>query len=417
MRAVRWKGKTVVRADIVASGINQQRNGCTEYIVLSTKYEAVSRGSIRSRNATEGAEPRDCVAGPYREKHMPTLAPTALQTFAAQLMQAGGMSPAESSLVAASLVDANLKGYDSHGVMRVPYYVQAIKDGEVAPGGELQILEEGPARIVADAHWGIGQVQAQKLIKLLTVKAKDGGLGLGTMMHCGHIGRLGEYCEQTAAQGLVSMLMVNSHGGAVRVAPPGGKAPRLSTNPLAIGVPNRDGALVLDFSTSATAEGKVRVKKIAGQPCPEGWLIDCEGKPTTDPSTLYGNPPGAILPMGGAQAYKGFGLGLMIEILTGALSGGNCAKTVPYPKKGNCVFILLIDPKKFGVIDCFQNEVSQLVDYVRSCPRVDGVSEIILPGDPERQLAAQRMAEGIYLDDENWKALVKLGEQLGVKAP
>ena len=121
--------------------------------------------------------------------------------------------------------------------------------------------------------------------------------------------------------------------------------------------------------------------------------------------------------MGGAQAYKGFGLGLMIEILTGALSGGNCAKTVPYPKKGNCVFILLIDPARFGGMDCFQSEVTQLVDYVRSCPRVEDVSEIVLPGDPERRLAAQRMKDGIYLDDENWKALVKLAQQLGVPSP
>src|SRR5262245_10005552 len=348
---------------------------------------------------------------------MPTFAPSKLESFAAKLLQAGGTSADEAQVVAASLVDANLKGYDSHGVMRIPYYVQAIKDGEVVPGAELAILDEGPSRIVADGNWGLGQVQAMRLIERLTEKARTAGLGLGTMMHSGHIGRLGEYCEKTAAVGLVSMLMVNSHGGAVRVAPPGGKAPRLSTNPLAIGVPHGDAALVLDFSTSATAEGKVRVKKIAGQPCPEGWLIDCEGKPTTDPSTLYGNPPGAILPMGGAQAYKGFGLGLMIEILTGALSGGNCAKTVPYPKKGNCVFILLIDPRRFGGAEHFQSEVAHLVEYMKSCPRAEVVSEMILPGDPERRLAAQRVKNGIHLDDENWKALLKLGEQLGVKAP
>ena len=245
---------------------------------------------------------------------MPTLKPSALESFAAKLLQAGSASTEEARVVAASLVDANLKGYDSHGVMRVPYYVQAIKDGEVAPGAELTILEEGSSRIVADGNWGLGQVQAMRLLKLLARKAHESGLGLGTMMHSGHIGRLGEYCEKTAAERLVSMLMVNSHGGAVRVAPPGGKAPRLSTNPLAIGVPLGDAPLVLDFSTSATAEGKVRVKKIAGQPVPEGWLIDNEGRPTIDPNTLYGNPPGAILPMGGAQAYKGFGLGLMIEI-------------------------------------------------------------------------------------------------------
>src|SRR3954465_3916964 len=145
---------------------------------------------------------------------MPTLRRSILESFAAQLLQAGGCSPTDAKLVAASLVDANLKGYDSHGVMRVPYYVQAIKDGEVVPGAELTILDEGPSRIVADGNWGLGQVQAMRLVKLLAGKAKVGGLGLGTMLHSGHIGRLGEYCEKTAAEGLLSMLMVNSHGGA-----------------------------------------------------------------------------------------------------------------------------------------------------------------------------------------------------------
>src|SRR5262245_50777137 len=220
---------------------------------------------------------------------MPTIRPSVLESFAAQLLQAGGTSQDEAKIVAASLVDANLKGYDSHGVMRVPYYVQAIKDGEVVPGAQVAILDEGPTRIVADGNWGLGQVQAMRLLRQLVTKARAGGLALGTMMHSGHIGRLGEYCEFCAAEGLVSMFMVNSHGGAVRVAPPGGKAPRLSTNPLAIGVPFGETPLVLDFSTSATAEGKVRVKKIAGQPCPEGWLIDSDGNPTCDPNSLNGN--------------------------------------------------------------------------------------------------------------------------------
>src|SRR5215470_7518763 len=106
---------------------------------------------------------------------MPTIRPAVLESFAAQLLQAGGCSPADSKLVAASLVDANLKGYDSHGVMRVPYYVQAIKDAEVVPGAELAILDDGPSRIVADANWGVGQVQAQALIQRLTEKARAGG--------------------------------------------------------------------------------------------------------------------------------------------------------------------------------------------------------------------------------------------------
>lgn len=347
---------------------------------------------------------------------MPNLRPSQLQEFACQLLAAGGASADEALIVAHSLVEANLRGYDSHGVMRIPYYVQAIRDGEVVPGEELTVLDEGPSRVVADGNWGFGQVQAVRLLKLLATKAHASGQAVGTMTHSGHIGRLGEYCELAAAEGLVSILMVNSHGAAVRVAPPGGKAPRLSTNPLAIGVPLGSEPLVLDFSTSATAEGKVRVKKIAGQPCPEGWLIDCEGRPTTDPASLYGNPPGSILPMGGPQAYKGFGLGLMIEILTGALSGGVCARPVPYAKKGNCVFAMLIDPGRFGGADHFRAEVAQLAEYIKSCPRVGECEEILLPGDPERRLFAKRSTEGIPLDNENWNALVKLGEKLGVAA-
>lgn len=348
---------------------------------------------------------------------MPAISASTLEPFAIALLQAGGATPQEAELVGRSLVDANLRGYESHGVMRIPFYIQAMAEGEVVSQAELTVLSESDSRLVTDANWGFGQVQANRLMDRLTEKTRTAGLAVGTMIHSGHIGRLGEYCEAAASRNLVSILMVNSHGAAVRVAPPGGKAPRLSTNPLAIGAPNKDEPLVLDFSTSATAEGKVRVKKIAGQQVPEGWLLDKEGRPTTDPNVLYQNPPGSILPMGGAQAYKGFGLGLMIEILTGALSGGVCAREVPYPKKGNCVFLMLMDPQSFGGAGHFQAEVQQLVEYIRGCPRIDGVDRILLPGDPERMTLAQRAAKGVPLDDENWAQLVKLAQKLNVAVP
>jgi uncharacterized oxidoreductase len=340
-----------------------------------------------------------------------------LKAFSVSLLSAGGASAEEATVVGRSLVEANLRGYDSHGVMRLPYYVQAIVDGEVVPGAELTIENESASHVVADAHWGFGQVQATRLLEMLADRADRGGVAVGTMIQSGHIGRLGEYCEAAAARGLVSMLMVNSHGAAVRVAPPGGKSPRLSTNPLAIGVPHGDEPLVLDFSTSATAEGKVRVKKIAGERCPDGWLIDSQGRPTTDPNDLYANPPGSILPMGGPQSYKGFGLGLMIEILCGALSGGVCAREIPYPKKGNCVFLMLLNPSHFGGAGHFRDEVALLCDYIRGCPRIDGFDRILLPGDPERVLMAKKLSEGIPLDAENWGALVKLAQRLKVPMP
>ena len=206
--------------------------------------------------------------------------------------------------------------------MRIPSYLDCLRKGRRRAGAALTAIRESPGIFVGDAHWGFGQTQAQRLTRRLIDMARATGLAVGTLVHSCHVGRLGEYCEMAADAGLVSMMMVNTHGHARRVAPPGGKAPRLGTNPLAIGVPAPGGPLILDFGTSATAEGKVRVKRIAGQTCPDGWLLDSEGRPTNDPNTLYGNPPGTILPMGGDQAYKGFGLGLMVEIFAGALSGG-----------------------------------------------------------------------------------------------
>ncbi|MHC4401196.1 MAG: Ldh family oxidoreductase [Planctomycetota bacterium] len=348
---------------------------------------------------------------------MPTFSAEKLTEFAERLLAAGGLSPEEAGLVARSLVGANLRGYDSHGVMRIPFYLNRAEKGEVVAGAEFQVLKESPSLLTVDAHWGYGQTQAQRFTKRLIEKAKTSGVGVGTMIRCSHIGRLGEYCEMAAEEGLVSWMTVNNHGAVRRVAPPGGTAPRLSTNPLAIGIPNGGEPLVIDFCTSVTAEGKVRVKQIAGQPCPDGWLLDGRGRPTNDPALLYGDPPGTIRPMGGDQPYKGFGLGLAVEILSGALSGGACAREVPSNQIGNGVFLMLLDPEHFGGGEHFAREVSDLVRFIRGCPLADGVEEITLPGDPERQTLKRKLSEGITLDDGNWGKLVKLAEKLGVRVP
>lgn len=345
---------------------------------------------------------------------MPTISAQNLTKFAASLLAAGGLSDQEAGLVARSLVGANLRGYDSHGVMRIPYYLERLKKGEATAGAEFEILTETPSLVTVDAHWGLGQTQAGRLTRRLIDKAKAAGVAVGTMIHCSHIGRLGEYCEMAAEAGLISMISVNNHGAVTRVAPPGGKAPRLSTNPMAFGIPNGDEPLVLDFCTSAAAEGKVRVKKIAGELCPDGWLLDSQGRPTNDPNDLYADPPGTIRPMGGDQPYKGFGLSLIVEILSGALSGGVCAREVAANQIGNCVFLALFDPDHFGGRDHFAGEVAQLLTFVRNCPRIDGVDAITLPGDPERRTLAKKTTEGITLDEGNWKALAALAGELGV---
>jgi uncharacterized oxidoreductase len=348
---------------------------------------------------------------------MPTFFADTLTGFATRLLAAGGLARDEAQLVATSLVGANLRGHDSHGVMRVPSYLDAHSKGEVVAGAELTAIRRSPSTFVGDAHWGFGQTQAQRLTHILIDMARETGLAIGTLVHSSHVGRLGEYCEMAAEAGQVSMVMVNTHGHARRVAPPGGTAPRLGTNPLAIAAPAPGGPLVLDFGTSATAEGKVRVKRIAGHTCPDGWLLDSQGRPTNDPNTLYANPSGTILPMGGDQAYKGFGLGLMVEILAGALSGGACIREVPINPNGNCVFMLVVDPGHLGGAEHFAREVAGLAEFVRGCPRIDDSREILLPGDPERRALADRSQSGIPLDDGNWNELLKVAARLGVSVP
>ena len=170
---------------------------------------------------------------------MPSFTSEAQTEFATQVFTAGGLSADEARLVATSLVAANLRGHDSHGVMRVPSYLDACRKGEVVPGAPLTPIRQSPGIFVGDANWGFGQTQAQRLTRKLIDMACETGLAVGTLVRSSHIGRLGEYCEMAAESGLVSMLMVNTHGHARRVAPPGGKAPRLGTNPMAIGAQER----------------------------------------------------------------------------------------------------------------------------------------------------------------------------------
>ncbi|MEC7564310.1 MAG: Ldh family oxidoreductase [Planctomycetota bacterium] len=341
-----------------------------------------------------------------------------LSSFATDLLFAGGATSEEAAVVGPSLVTSNLLGYDSHGVMRIPFYLQMLECGDIKSDVKLNVISDSPAGLATDAQWGFGRVQCGRLLNQLADRTAQNGSAIGTIRNCSHVGRLGEYCEIAANQhGLLSIAMVNTHGAARRVAPPGGIRPRLGTNPLAMGVPNADGPLILDFSTSATAEGKVRVKQIAGESVPPGWLIDADGEPTLDPNTLYADPPGTILPMGGDQAYKGFGLALMIDIFTGALSGGLCARETPLTPKGNCVFLMLIDPARFGGSEIFAREVQDITEFVRGCPRKSGVNQILLPGDPERLSSSQKNEHGIAIDGGNWNQLKSLADDLNVEPP
>lgn len=348
---------------------------------------------------------------------MPTFVADALESFARAVFAASGVPTGEAEIVSRSLVGANLRGHDSHGVMRLPQYCEALRTGQLVAGAAFTVLNETPALVAADGNWGLGQVQAHRLLGRLLDKAAALGVAAGTLRRCGHTGRLGEYAEAAAARGMVFLGTVNSHGFGQRVAPPGGTEPRISTNPLCLGAPTPGEPLVLDIGTSVVAEGKVRVHYQKGEPVPEGWLLDAAGRPTTDPGVLYREPRGSILPLGGPQAYKGFGLGLMLDVLCGGLSGGPCSRPDGPPSVGNTVLFAVFNPAQFGGTEHFLAESGGLAAFVRSCPRADGTGDIQLPGDPETHALRRRRAEGIPLSDGTWALLTALADRLGVAIP
>ena len=348
---------------------------------------------------------------------MPTFTAEALIDFVARLFSAAGVPEADASTVAASLVGANLRGHDSHGVMRVPQYLDFLARGVYKPGVELKVEHETEAVVVADGQWGLGQVQAHRLLDRIVPKARTLGLAAGAARDCGHIGRLGEYAERATESGLILLATVNNCGAGQRVAPPGGLEPRLGTNPLCAAVPTDGEPVVLDFGTSVVAEGKVRVYHINKKPVPEGWLLDPNGRPTTDPTVLYEPPLGSILPMGGAQAYKGFGLSLVLDMLAGGLTGGRSSHPGAPPARGNNIVFLALDPARFAGREAQVRESSQLAEYVRATPRAPGVEAILLPGDPERNTLNQRKADGIPIEEAHWAKLIEAANRLDVKEP
>jgi uncharacterized oxidoreductase len=348
---------------------------------------------------------------------VPTFSAEKLTDFAKSLFLAAGVPDDEADRVARSLVLANLCGHDSHGMIRIVQYADAIKDGRLKPGAPFNIVKQTAAVLVVDGGWGLGMVQAHRLLDRLIPRAEALGLAAGTLKHCGHIGRLGEYAEAAAARKMAFLATVNNHGFGRGVAPPGGKEARIGTNPLCVGIPTNADPVVLDIGTSVVAEGKVRVAFNKGQRVPEGWLLDPDGKPTTDPGVLYKEPRGSILPLGGSQAYKGFGIGLVLDMLVGGFSGAPCSTPGAPNMSGNAVFFLVLDINQFTGAEHFLREVSGLASNIKACPKADGAGDILVPGEPERRSCAQRRQTGIPLDDGTWKQLTALAEKLKVALP
>ncbi len=347
---------------------------------------------------------------------MPILTADQLKRVSYQIFTAMEVPKEEAEIVSEFLVNSNLAGHDSHGVIRVPQYVNLIKSGNIIPGAKLEIVRETSNSAVLNGNWGFGQVLAKKAMEIAIRKANDKSVSTVTMAQSNHIARLGEYPAMAIENDMIGMIMVNNHGAAQYMPPWGGIARRLSPNPLSIGVPaGRYDPVILDITTAAAAEGKIRVKLNRGEQLPEGWIIDSEGNPSTDPKKLYGPPQGAILPFGGSVGgHKGYGLGFIVDVLAGALSGAGCSRA-DATRFGNAVFITVINIKDFVSIDEFKSEVDGLIDYVKSSPKMPGVDEIYYPGEVEAKERKRRLENGIFVEDETWGQIVKVARELDVK--
>ncbi len=333
----------------------------------------------------------------------------ALTRVGAAIFEAAGSTPEEAACVARHLVDSNLCGHDSHGVIRISRYIAFVKNGRVSPGKSMSIVNETPTMALLDGNFGFGQVIGEEAVALVAKKAKTSGIAMVTMRRAGHLGRLGEWGEMLAAHGLISLQFLNTTGMGMMVTPFGGSDRRLSPSPMAICVPmpGQD-PILLDITTAASAEGKLFVAKNKGQPVPPNTIIDKDGNPTTDARDFYAG--GAILPVGG---HKGSGLNILTDILSGALSGGGC--TAPGAKVlENTWTVIAFDPSPLVDRDAFAKEVIRFRDWVTASPPATEGGEVLFPGEVEFRNRAARGRDGIPLDDTTWEEILTTGEGVGL---
>ncbi len=341
---------------------------------------------------------------------MPTIDPGRLEAKATRIFIAMGAPEGDAAWIAALLVRANLRGHDSHGVIRVPQYWEAVKKGQVDPKSPVTVIDETATLTRLDGGGGFGQVVARRAMEMAIAKVKAGGLSAASMSRTSHVGRLADYAEMAAAAGLVGMVWANCVHG-LNVAPWGGAARRLGTNPHAVGIPGSPGpAMVLDFATSVVAEGKMRVKRNRQQQAPPGWFVDAQGRPATDPEVFYGDPPGALLTSGD---HKGYGLSLAVEILGGILSGTGPAGPPP-GVFANGTLMICLDVARFLPLPEFHRHVASLFGWVKSAPLAQGSTEILIPGEPEARLEAERRSQGIAIEDQTWSQIEATAAELGV---
>jgi LDH2 family malate/lactate/ureidoglycolate dehydrogenase len=325
-----------------------------------------------------------------------------------------GASDDVSKQVAWSLVESNLAGHDSHGVIRVPWYVRASLDGVMFPNAEIRVVKESASTALLDCGFGLGQVAATRGMELALDKARQHDIGMVVLQHCGHIGRLGEYVVTAAEHGMMGMVYCNGSRPNGLVAPYGGIATALGANPIAWGIPGggdgdeiADRPVFLDYATSACAQGKIAVARDEGKAIPEGWLLDKDGQPTTDPNEQFDG--GVMLPFG---KHKGYCMATLIELACAGIAGVGFPLQPGYRWDQGTV-IVAVNIAAFQPVDEFRAKVAEFRRRVKETPREPGCEEILIPGEPEWRSKAQRERDGIPLPEKTWERLGEAAQAVG----
>lgn len=341
---------------------------------------------------------------------MPDVSADVLHKLTSNVLTAVGTSSEATRIVADSLINANLAGHDSHGVLRLPSYVAGVQQGHLDPASSPQLITTSGATAIVDACGGWGQPAMWLATHAAIDRAREHGLGAAVVHNSYHIGRVAPYVEAVADAAMIGMAMANA---APAVAPYGGRARVLGTNPIAWAVPRAHGLppVSLDVATAGVAEGKLRVARARGLSVPAGNVVDRDGRPSVDPADFYAG--GALLAFGG---HKGSGFSLLAQFIGRGLAGMD-PSGYDGPRGANGPFILAMDIARFTDPEHFRAEVEAQCAAVTDCLPAEGVDAVFLPGQPELMNRAVREREGVPVPETTWRELLDLAENLGVEMP
>jgi LDH2 family malate/lactate/ureidoglycolate dehydrogenase len=337
---------------------------------------------------------------------MPTIDHRNLRRMTQAIIEAVDTPRANAQTIADALVEANLMGHDSHGVLRLPWYIDAVRRGVILADAKPQVVARHGATAKVDGALGWGQIAAHFATQTAISLASEHGVGAVSIVNCNHIGRVGEYVGLIASAGMIGIAMCNA-GPAV--APYGGYQRVMGTNPLAWATPRGPDQppLVLDFATSIVAEGKLRVARSKGEQLPPGLIVDAAGQPSRDPADFYAG--GALQTFG---LHKGSGISLMIELLGRGLCGVDPG--LPGHHGHNGTLILALHIASFAPEQQFLDAATRLQAQVGGLSPAAGVDCVLLPGEPEQLSRQRRMSEGIPIPQSTWDEILALAAEWNI---